>query len=93
MEKFKKAELKFELTYLTYLEKVTNKVGIDIGKVKREMYKKGLTVYEQGRDEKGYCKYLVVCRGYRQDVVLLPQAMKNKVAEHLAGYLEGTPAL
>ena len=49
MEKFKKAELKFELTYLTYLEKVTNKVGIDIGKVKREMYKKGLTVYEQGR--------------------------------------------
>ncbi|WP_413379362.1 hypothetical protein [Alkalihalobacillus sp. 1P02AB] len=93
MGKFKKVGLKFERTYLNYLEKVTNKVGIDIGKVKRNMYKKGLTIYDQGRDEKGCCKYLFVCREYRQNVTLFPHLMKNKVAEYLAQYLSGIQTL
>jgi hypothetical protein len=86
MEKIKNADLKFKEPYLLLLEKTTNKVGIDLGKVKKDMFKQGISVYNLGQEDQ-VCKYLIACRGYRENMNLIPHLMKNTVLEYMEMYL------
>ncbi|WP_332697112.1 hypothetical protein [Halalkalibacter lacteus] len=85
LEKVKNSKVKFTEPYILFMEKVINKVGMDLGKVKKTLFKKGITVYDQGNVEQR-CIYLIVCRGYRQKMNLFPHLMKNDVMEYMKKY-------
>ncbi|WP_227936402.1 hypothetical protein [Alkalihalobacillus deserti] len=86
MEKLKTAELKFTTPYLSLVERTIMKVGIDLGKVKKQLSKKGIYVYDQGQSE-GLCLYLIVIRGYRREKSLFPHLMKQTVETYINEYL------
>ncbi|GAE36453.1 hypothetical protein [Halalkalibacter akibai] len=85
-QKIKETNLKFTAPYLLLIEKTINQVSLDLGKVKKEMLRKGITVYNQGKGD-NVCKYLIVCRGYRENMNLFPHLMKNEVLEYMEQYL------
>jgi hypothetical protein len=89
--KVKNAGFKFEEPYLSLIEKTINKISMDILDLKKEMRKTDITVYDQGKvTEK--CNYLVVCRGYREEINLFTHLMKVKVQSYLNQYLLKTQA-
>ncbi|MFC0470777.1 hypothetical protein ACFFHM_09805 [Halalkalibacter kiskunsagensis] len=85
IEKVKNSNVKFTEPYILFLEKIINNVGMDLGKVKKTMFKQGIIVYDQGIIEQR-CNYLIVCRGYRKEMNLFPHLMKNDVMEYIKKY-------
>jgi hypothetical protein len=86
MERIESAEFKFHEPYFALMEKTLNKVGMDIRDIKKEMSKSGISVYHQGLvSEK--CNYLVICRGYREEMNLFPHLIKNEVLKYMTQYL------
>ncbi|MFC0560125.1 hypothetical protein [Halalkalibacter alkalisediminis] len=86
VEKLKKAELKFIGPYLLLVERTIIKIGLELGKVKRQLSQKGIYIYNEGIKE-GLCLYLIVIRGYRQEKKLFPHLMKQSVETYINEYL------
>ena len=86
-EKIKKANFKFEQTYLNIVERGILKLSTDLRDTKLAMKKAGLSVYQEGKTESGAYKYLVVHNGYRREISFLPHVIKLNVQEYIERYL------
>ncbi|MDT8861026.1 hypothetical protein N0O92_12355 [Alkalihalobacillus sp. MEB130] len=84
----RKADLKFNEPYIQFVERVIIEIGKDIGSVKKEMFQKGLTVYNQGKIG-DVTTYLVSCRGYRREMRFFPHILKQSVEEYVHEYFSG----
>lgn len=86
-EKIKKAGFKFEETYLNIVERAITKVTSDLRDTKLAMKKIGMTVYDNGKDDTGTYRYLVVHKGYQREIGFLPNVIKVNVRECMDIYL------
>ncbi|KHF39942.1 hypothetical protein [Halalkalibacter okhensis] len=88
LDSLRKAELKFNEPYIEFVEQIIIQIGRDLGQVKKEMFKKGINVYSQGKVEE-ISVYLFVCRGYRRELRFFSHLMKQTVEEYVRQYFIG----
>jgi hypothetical protein len=81
------AKLKFNEPYIEFVEQVIIQIGKDLGRVKKEMFQRRLSVYNQGKVGE-LSVYLFVCKGYRREVRLFPHLMKQSVEEYVRKYFK-----
>ncbi|ARK30875.1 hypothetical protein [Halalkalibacter krulwichiae] len=86
LRRISNAGLKFKEPYLLLVEGAINKVGMDIGRLKLEMHRKGMKVIDKGK-QNNTCLYLLYCRGYEREIHLFPHLMKNDVQKYVMSYL------
>ncbi|NEU31973.1 hypothetical protein GN156_14480 [bacterium LRH843] len=88
--KIRQAGLKFESPYMTLIENKILQISKEIGMIKREMMKRSLSVYENRREIQSEAtsvlKYLIVCRGYREEFNPDTILVKNNVEKIMRTY-------
>ncbi|MBP3950351.1 hypothetical protein [Bacillus suaedae] len=88
LTKVNAAGFKFSEPYTEMIEGCIERIGKEIYKVKRDMNKTGLKVYENGKESSGmFTKYLVKCRGYEQELSILNEVIKNSVRDIIHNYM------
>lgn len=82
-QKIGQANLKIPFPYMQMIDAAIKGITVDLRNLRREARRSGLTVY---KEEQGY---LVVWRGYRNEVSYTPDAMRRHVADVMCSYLKG----
>jgi len=81
-----KSPLRMKKIYHDLLVKAIDSVHADMVKVKRELRKKGIKIYEEFRNDLGItCKY--VCRGWHSEAMLIWSLVKIEVETRIRRYL------
>lgn len=89
--KMKQAGLKFTDPYVEFMEKRIIQVGKEIGKVKWKMNARNIKVYGTGVEKdrvETLWKYLVVCRGYEEEIRLPTYVIETHVREYVQEYIK-----
>lgn len=81
-EKIEHAKLKIPSPYTELIDTAISQITDDLRDTRKEMRKTGLSVYEQEDS------YLIVCKGYQQQISYTPDAMRRHVLEVMQQYLK-----
>lgn len=81
------ARLKMPEIYDALIGLLQDAVTLDLARVRQEMRRRGMKVYEERRTELGIeARYL--CRGYHHDFSMLWSRVKAEIVEHFCHYLK-----
>lgn len=91
LAKIKRAGLKFNDPYITFMEKRIIQVGKELGNIKWKMSARKIKVYGNGVEKdrvETMWKYLAVCRGYEEEIRLPVYVIETNVRDYIGEYIK-----